>query len=146
MALTKWSPKNMEEFFETPFLPRLRSTFPIFKRFEDYGVKHPVVDMFDKDDEIVVKAEVPGVSKEDVNISLTDSTLTIKGETKEEKEVKEDDYYYSERSHGKFARMITLPEKVESNKVTAEFNDGVLEIHLPKAPEAKAKEIKVKVK
>lgn len=106
---------------------------------------HPSVDMYDKEDEIVVKAEIPGVDKKDVNISLTDNTLTIKGESKKEKEVKEEDYYYSERSHGTFARMLSLPEKVVAEKVTAEFKDGVLEVHLPKSPEAKPKEIKVKV-
>lgn len=151
MALTKWSPKSemarmMDEFFETPFFPRFRGTFPMLRKIGDEDLIHPMVDMYDKDDEIVVKAEIPGVEKEDVNISLTNNTLTIKGESKKEKETKEEDYYYCERSHGKFARMLTLPEEVQSDKVTAEFKNGLLEIHLPKSPGAKPKEIKVKVK
>lgn len=148
MALTKWSPRSemtkfFDEFMEEPFFAKFRTGL---KRFDESGVLHPSVDMFAKENEIVVKAEIPGVDKKDVSISLTDNTLTIKGESKKEKEVKEEDYYYSERSHGTFARMLSLPEKVVADKVTAEFKDGVLEVHLPKSPEAKPKEIKVKVK
>lgn len=147
MALTKWSPRSemtklFNEFMEEPFFTRFK---PGLRKLGESGVLHPSVDMYDKEDEIVVKAEIPGVDKKDVNISLTDNTLTIKGESKKEKEVKEEYYYYSERSHGTFARMLSLPEKVVAEKVTAEFKDGVLEVHLPKSPEAKPKEIKVKV-
>jgi HSP20 family protein len=151
MALMKWTPsKDMErlfeEFFEDPFLTGLRRRLPMWKRVKEFEDIWPAVDMMDKKDEIVIKAEVPGVEKDDMNISLTENTLTIKGETKKEKETKEEDYYYSERSYGSFARTLTLPEKVQTDQVKANFKNGILEIHLPKSPEAKPKEIKVDVK
>lgn len=149
MALMRWTPPRemerlMDEFFEKPFL-RFRRNFPILSKFNGDEMSHPAVDMYDNENEIVVKAEIPGVEKENVNISLTNNTLTIKGETKKEEEVKEEDYYYSERSHGKFVRTLSLPEEIDVDKVKADFKDGILEIHLPKTPEAKPKEIKVKV-
>ena len=151
MAIMKWTPsKDMErlfeEFFEDPFLTGLRRRLPMWKRFKEFESVWPAVDMVDKKDEIVVKAEVPGVEKDDINISISDNILTIKGETKKEKETKEEDYYYSERSYGSFARTLTLPEKVQTDQVKANFKNGILEIHLPKSPEAKPKEIKVDVK
>ena len=71
----------------------------------------PAVDMFDKAEEIVVKAEVPGIDKKNIKISVSDNVLTIKGEMKKEEEVKEEDYYYSERSYGSFSRSLTLPQR-----------------------------------
>ena len=105
----------------------------------------PAVDMYDKKDEIVIKAELPGVEKEKVNITITDNTLTIKGEVKKDEEIKDEDYYQCERAYGSFARDITLPVAVQSDKVNATFHEGILEIHLPKAEEAKEKEIEVVV-
>ncbi|MCI0454258.1 MAG: Hsp20/alpha crystallin family protein [Candidatus Dadabacteria bacterium] len=151
MALIKWSPpKEMErwfeDFFEEPFLPRMWRKFPSWRRLKELQEISPSVDMFDKKDEIIVKAEVPGVEKENINISVSNNTLTIKGETKKEEEVKEEDYYYAERSYGSFSRMLNLPAKVKADKVKASFKNGVLEIHLPKAEESKPKEVKVEVK
>ncbi len=152
MALLKWSPPKeierwFEEFFEEPFFPRMWRKFPSrWRRLRELEEISPSVDMYDKKDEIVVKAEVPGVEKENVNISLTDNTLTIKGEMKKEEEVKEEDCYYSERSYGSFARTLNLPAKVQADKVKASFQNGILEIHLPKVEEAKPKEVKVEVK
>jgi HSP20 family protein len=106
----------------------------------------PAVDMFEKADEIVVKAEVPGIDKKNIKISVSDNVLSIKGEMKKEEEVKEEDYYYSERSYGSFSRSLTLPAKVVESKISAEFKDGILEVHLPKIAESKPKEIKVDIK
>jgi len=151
MALMKWAPSKemerlFEDFIEDPFFTGIRRRLPMWRRFRELEAISPAVDMIDKKNEIVVKAEVPGVEKDDISISLTDNTLTIKGETKKEKEEKDEDYYYSEISYGSFARTLTLPEKVQSDKVKANFKNGILEIHLPKSPESKAKEIKVEVK
>jgi HSP20 family protein len=118
---------------------------PGWRRVRELEGISPAVDMYDKKDEIVVKAEVPGVEKENINISLTEDKLTIKGEIKKEEEVKEEDYYYSERSYGSFVRTLTLPAKVQEDKVKASFSNGILEIHLPKAEESKPKEIKIGV-
>jgi HSP20 family protein len=120
--------------------------FPRLRRLRELEEISPSVDMFDKKDEIVVKAEIPGVEKENISISLSDNMLTIKGEMKKEEEVKEEDYYYSERSYGSFSRSLNLPAKVQAEKIKASFKNGILEIHLPKAEEAKPKEIKVEVK
>ena len=151
MALKKWSPKNevarmMDEFFESPFLPKLKETFPFFRKFEEHGLMYPSVDMFEKNNEIVVKADIPGVDKDDISISIANNVLTIKGETKKEEEVKENDYYYSERSRGEFVRRLQIPEGVQENKVTADFKEGILEIHMPKSAKSKPKEIKIKTK
>jgi HSP20 family protein len=151
MALMKWAPPKeierwFDEFLEEPFFPRMWRKFPRWRRLKELEEISPSVDMFDKEDEIVVKAEIPGVEKENISISLSDNMLTIKGEMKKEEEVKEEDYYYSERSYGSFSRSLNLPAKVQAEKIKASFKNGILEIHLPKAEEAKPKEIKVEVK
>lgn len=148
MSLEKWAPKkDLERFFESIFeepmsLSNLKR-FPSLKKMHDFMSISPAVDMYDNDNEIVVKAEVPGMDKKDIKISVSNSTLTIKGEMKKEEETKEEDYYYAERSYGSFNRRLELPAKVEESKINANIKDGLLEIHLPKAPEAKAKEIKI---
>ncbi len=105
----------------------------------------PAVDLVDTKDDVIVKVELPGIKKEDVDITLHDDLLTIKGEKKAEKEEKEGSRYYFERRYGSFARTITLPVNVKSDEIKAKFTDGVLEVTLPKAEEEKSKEIKVTV-
>ncbi len=151
MALMKWAPQKeierwFDEFLEEPFFPRMWRKFPRWRRLKELEEISPSVDMFDKKDEIVVKADIPGVDKENINISLSENTITIKGEMKREEEVKEEDYYYAERSYGSFSRTLNLPTKVQADKVKASFKNGILEVHLPKAEEAKPKEVKVEVK
>jgi HSP20 family protein len=104
----------------------------------------PAIDIADSENEIVVKAEVPGCKAEDINISVHGNTLTISGEKKAEEEKKEKGYYHLERSYGSFRREIGLPNDVEPEKVDASCKNGVLTITLPKS--AKAKAVKVKVK
>lgn len=151
MAIKRWEPtKSMEKFFEDMFEENLPSRFlrrfPRFKWMREVEMVSPAVDMFEKADEIVVKAEVPGIDKKNIKISVSDNVLSIKGEMKKEEEVKEEDYYYSERSYGSFSRSLTLPAKVVESKISAEFKDGILEVHLPKIAESKPKEIKVDIK
>ena len=105
----------------------------------------PVVDLFEEKDNVVVKAELPGLEKNDVEVSLTDSRLTIKGEKKKEEKVNEKDYSYSERSYGAFARVFALPCQVKADKVKASFKNGVLEVNLPKSEEAKKQAVSVKI-
>jgi HSP20 family protein len=83
------------------------------------------------------------MKKEDVHVSITEDSISIKGEMKKEEEVKEDDYYYSERSFGSFSRTLNLPSKIKSNKVVAKFENGLLEIHMPKVDDSKPKEVKI---
>ena len=104
----------------------------------------PTIDVADKDDAVVVRAEVPGCKAEDIDISVYGNTLTISGEKKLSEEKKEKGYYHVESTYGSFRRELTLPTDVEQDKIDAVCKDGVLSITLPKA--AKAKAIKVKVK
>jgi HSP20 family protein len=104
----------------------------------------PAVDIYEDEDQVVVKAEVPGIAKEDLDINLSGSTLTIKGEKKEE-QTKKVNYYYRERSHGSFTRIVELPAKVNGKLATASFENGVLEIGLPKTEEAKKKVAKIRI-
>lgn len=99
----------------------------------------PAVDMVDEKDEIVVKADLPGLDQKDIEVTVQDGTLTIRGERKEEKEEKKEDYYYAERTYGAFMRSLPLPKGVDADKVKATFKKGVLEVHLPKAKEARAR-------
>jgi len=102
--------------------------------------------VFEKEDKFVVKAELPGMKEEDIDISVVGDTLTIKGERKAESEVKEEDYYCCERSYGNFSRSIAVPPNVDAKNIEASFEDGVLEVNLPKVPEVKPKKIAVSAK
>ncbi len=105
--------------------------------------RSPKVDVIDHDKDITVKAELPGVDKKDVNISVTDHTLTIKAETCKEKKEERENYYRREISRGHFSRSVMLPESVEIDKASANFNNGILEIVLPKSEPAKRRNIEV---
>ena len=105
----------------------------------------PSLDLAETDNELVVKAELPGMDPKDIDISLSDGTLTIKGEKKQEKEEKKSDYHFIERSYGAFTRSIQLPRQVEREKISASYKNGLLRITLPKSEEAKKKEVKIKV-
>jgi HSP20 family protein len=109
------------------------------------GAWVPPVDIFETGESIVIKAELPGISKEDITLEVKDNTLLIKGEKKFEKEVKEENYHRVERSYGAFQRSFSLPSTVQQDKVKAKVRDGILEVTLPKAEEAKPKQIKVDV-
>ncbi|HXV84621.1 MAG TPA: Hsp20/alpha crystallin family protein [Candidatus Binatia bacterium] len=93
----------------------------------------------------MVKAELPGMEKDNIEVNLSDNRLPIKGEKKQEQEVKKEGYYRAERSYGSFVRTLELPKEVQADKVKAAFKNGILEIRLPKTEEAKKKETKVKV-
>jgi HSP20 family protein len=112
---------------------------------EEIGAGFPSVDIFEDKDKIVVKAEIPGVNKEDLDVNVTEDAIVISGEKKKEEKVEEKDYYRYERSYGSFHRSLPLPAEVQSDKAKAKFKDGVLEITVPKTSEAKKKEVKVKV-
>jgi HSP20 family protein len=115
---------------------------------EDYTLSSwtPAVDIAEHDDEYLVKVELPGVNKDDVKLTLENNILTIRGEKKQEKETKKENYHRVERSYGSFQRSFTLPAAVKADKIDASYNDGILTVSLPKAEEAKPKQIEVKVK
>jgi HSP20 family protein len=105
----------------------------------------PSLDVAETKNEIVVKAEVPGMDPKDIDISFSDGMLTIKGEKKQEREEKEADYHLVERSYGSFCRSVQLPTEVQSGKINASYKNGILRISLLKSEEAKKKEVKIKV-
>ena len=152
MSIAKWSPmkeledmrRDMERLFEDVFEParRRRDWWP---KSPEVGVMVPNIDMYDRKTEIVVKAELPGVERDKIDLTITRNAITIKGEIRTEEEIKEEDYYSREISYGNFTRSVTLPAEVESEKAKASFKDGILEIVLPKKEEAQPKEIKVEV-
>jgi HSP20 family protein len=101
------------------------------------------VDLYETDDDVVVKASLPGVQPDDVEISVTGDTLTIKAETKEEHEEKKTNFYRQERRYGAFQRALALPVRVDADNAKASFENGVLHLRLPKVPEVKPKSIKI---
>lgn len=109
------------------------------------GTWHPNVDVYETEGGYVLKAELPGVNKEDIKIDVNNNTLTLKGEKKFEERTEKDKYIRVERTYGSFTRTFTLSDKVDSENIKAAYKDGVLEITLPKKEEAKPKEIKVEV-
>lgn len=116
---------------------------PYEDRIESYW---PRADVRESEKEITVSAELPGLQQKDIDISISDDVLTLRGEKKIEKEAKEKNYYRMERSYGSFHRQIPLPAEVESENVEAVFKNGVLTIHLPKKPEAQRKSKSISIK
>ena len=146
MNLVRWSPWREMSTLQNR-VNRLfdNSTFHTGLMNDDIstGMWNPVVDLFEKDDRYVIKAEIPGVDKKDVKIDLKDRVLTLSGERSYDNEVKEENYYRRERSYGKFQRAFTLPADVDSDKIKAEFNEGVLQIEVPKPEEKKPKQVTI---
>ncbi len=144
MSITRWEPFSelmtlrnaMDRLFEESFVRPSRALCA--------GPANVPVDMYQQNSNLVVKASVPGVKPEDIDVSVMGETLTIKGEVKEEKEVKEENVVRRERCIGAFSRSLTLPTPVDTSKAKATFENGVLTLSLPVAEEAKPREIKVK--
>jgi HSP20 family protein len=150
-----WAPfdtlrKEIDRLFDDfrPFgwrLPTARLDFDLPKFGSGWAVS-PAFDVVEKDNEYEITAELPGIDEKNVDIKLTNHTLTIKGEKQEEKEEKDKDYYVSERRFGSFQRSFRVPEGVDTDKVDASFAKGVLKVKLPKTAEAKSAAKKVEVK
>jgi HSP20 family protein len=109
----------------------------------EFDITMPKIDVIDRDEEVVVRAEVPAVKKEDIEVSISGNMLTIKGETKHEEKEEKGDYYRSEISRGAFSRMVSLPAEVDESKARAALKDGVLELTLPKVEKARRRTIEV---
>jgi HSP20 family protein len=130
---------ELDRMFEDFTLPVLPSLWP------ERGRRMPAINLYEKENNLIVEAELPGIPKDAVKITCTDSTLTIQGETKKEEEEKKEGYYRMERRYGSFYRTVALPESVDYGKAKAEFCDGVLKITLPKSakPEEKGRTIPI---
>ena len=146
-TLTRWDPfselldmrREMDRLFGS-FLGGTPGGMPAAD-----GVWAPAVDIQETKESFLVTAELPGMNQGDINITIVDNTLTLKGERRREKEVRDGGYTRIERAYGTFQRSLALPSVVDAAKVRAKYKDGVLEIELPKKEEAKPKEIKVQV-
>jgi HSP20 family protein len=140
--------REMERMFEDFFSPRwspFRRSFSPWRGGSAVAMPPVDLDVYEEKDEIVAKAELPGIAKDQISVNISDHTLTIRGEKKKDEEVKDENYHYSERSYGSFVRTIDLPTEVETEKAKASFKDGVLEIRLPKSETARKKQITVNV-
>ncbi len=128
-----------------PFRRRARG---LLQRPPAAAMRIPALDLVDKDDEVLIRADLPGMDEKDIEVQLADGALTVSGEKKEEHEEgeKEGRYYLAERRYGAFQRTIPLPEGIDQDKVEASFRKGVLTIHLPKTAEAKQRSKKIEVK
>jgi HSP20 family protein len=146
MALVPWTPMRNLASFQGE-MNRLFNEFFRGGNGEEAGwgvpTWTPPVDIYETDDELVLQAELPGVSKEDVSIELQQNTLTLRGQRKHAAEVPAERYHRVERAYGTFQRSFVLPMMVEQDKVQATYHDGLLELYLPKSAMAKAKRIAI---
>ncbi|RLC70125.1 MAG: Hsp20/alpha crystallin family protein [Chloroflexi bacterium] len=146
-ALRPWRPFAELEEVERLFDHILGRTFlPLTWRQLNGDGWTPAIELLEKEDKFIARVDLPGMKVEDIEVSVVDNTLTIKGERKADQEVKEEDYYCSERCYGSFLRSITLPTPVEREHVEATYENGVLEVTLPKAAEIKPKKVEISVK
>jgi HSP20 family protein len=126
---------EMERVFDS-FLGRGFGRFPALSRAEEGGALAPSIDVRETETELVVEAELPGMDEKDVNLTLNNGVLTLKGEKKSEREERKDDYHLMERSYGSFQRSFQIADTIDADKVQATFEKGVLKVTLPKRPEA----------
>jgi len=147
--LSRWSPmkelEEMEKRLSTIFGKTPSATSGEKKEAITVAEWSPLVDITEDEKEYVVKAEIPEMKKEDIKLNVHDDLLTITGERKYEKEEKGKKYHRVERAYGSFMRSFTLPEDAESSKVSAEYKDGLLKVHIPKSEKAKPKTTEVKI-
>jgi HSP20 family protein len=144
VPVTRRSPfGRLEDEFDR-FFDFLPATWPrLGWRGQLANVRMPKVDVIDETDMVRVNVEAPGVKKEDLDVSVTDNTVTIKGKTSRREETKEAEYYRCEIEQGSFSRTIGLPAEVDGNKVKAKFEDGLLELTMPKLEHSKRRAIKI---
>ncbi len=147
MTLLKWQPYRDWSNLQRRFNQLFENEFP--QDVDNTSISTccwtPATDIYESKDEYVLKVELPGLAKDDVSIEFENGTLTINGERKEEKEVKEENYHRTERYYGTFSRSFRLPKNVDEKKIGARMKDGILELKVPKAEEVKAKAIPINV-
>ena len=146
MNLVRWSPWREMNTLQNQLTHLFTDSFFQPGQSDDemnLGTWHPVVDMYDGDDRIVIKAELPGMEKKDIAVDVKDRVLTISGERNYDNVVKDENYYRRERAYGKFQRAFSLPADVNSDKIKADFKDGLLIVEVPKPEKQKPKEITI---
>ena len=146
MAMVRWEPVRDLLTLQERMSRMLEGSYR--GQDEDWalgGSWAPAVDIYEKDGNIVLKAELPGVDPKDVDVRVENNLLTLRGERKFDTEVKRDNYHRVERSYGSFSRSFTLPNVVDTQNIKAEYRDGVLHMTLPKREEAKPRQIQINV-
>lgn len=133
--------RMFDGFFPHRWMQPFRWEMPHLSGLSD--LKMPKVDIIDRETEILVKAELPGVEKDDIDVSMTDNSVTIKGSTSHEEKEEKGNYYRCEISRGSFSRTVALPSDVDADKAKAAFNDGILELTIPKVEKSHRKNITV---
>jgi len=134
----------VEDLFPRSWLRQQRSEWPLSTMATSpFEVHMPKVDIIDRDDEVFIKAALPGVEKDDIEVTMTGNMLTIKGSSKKEEKEEKGEYYRCEITQGNFSRSLSLPAEVNIEKSEAKFKDGVLELKLPKMEQAKRRSIKI---
>jgi HSP20 family protein len=134
-----------EDYFSRGWMRPFRWEWPsLGEMAKPFEGKMPKVDVIERDDEVVVKAELPGVDKKDLDVSVTENSVTIKGTTRHEEKEEKGDFYRCEISRGAYARTVALPSYVDADKAKASFKDGVLELKLPKVEKSKRRSIEIK--
>ena len=150
MALIKWQlRREWSPFTELMDLhDEINRLFSrsLHTREREEGLWAPSLDAYHEKGEFVVKSDVPGLEKDNIEISVSDNFLTIKGTKKKEEEIKEEDYHFVERVCGKFSRSVQLPMDVDASKIKATLKDGVLEVRLPETEKAKPRKIPIEIK
>jgi HSP20 family protein len=153
--MRRWDPAQMFDDMQREMLRFFgpRSPFGSWLPFQGNrahltsgAVWAPSVDVYEQGNNIVVKAELPGVKKEDIEVELDQGSLILRGQRQEEKEVRDEQYYRSERTYGSFYRRIPVPEGIKPDQINASFKDGLLEVRLPKPQEAEPKRLKINVR
>lgn len=145
-ALSRWVPADLaRNRFNRIFEDAFGDLFTPVVRGEEVSNRNwlPAVDVAETPEALTLYAELPGLSREDVDITLENNVLTVRGERKFEKDVKEENFHRIERAYGSFSRSFTLPNNVKGDGVEATFKDGVLSVRIPKAEEAKSRKIAI---
>ena len=145
IGLSRWE-HEIDRMMDNFFARRMRPWWP--ERW--LGMRHeeivaPTLDVYEEKDDLVVKAELPGMDKDQIEVQISGSELILKGEKNKEEKIEDKNYYRCERSYGAFRRAVELPVDVQADKIKASFKNGILEVRLPKTEKAKTKEIKIKV-
>jgi len=147
MTLVKWTPHSVSNVWNTGIDRWFDNILNSDLRLSDeVSNVYPVVNVEETENEYLISAELPGMEKKDIHISLENNLLSISGEKKSESKTEDKNYHRFERSYGKFYRSFELPHSIDREKIDANYKNGVLNLSLPKAEEAKPKQIEVKVK
>ncbi len=144
-SVIRWEPFRNVNSLQEQFSRLFDTSFPGRSSESDLTTWAPAVDIQETENELVLKADLPGIEEKDIDVRIENNTLTIRGERKFEKQVNEDNYLRVERSYGSFSRSFSLPNTINTEAINAEYKNGVLTVQMPKRAESKPKQVKVNV-